>query len=890
MLAIMVSSAIVEGLTPAEAAHRLDRDGPNALPVMGRVNPWRLLVAQLLHFFAIMLWVAAGLAMIAGLPEIAIAIVAVVVANSVFAFVQEQRSEHAADRLRKLLPQRVTVRRHGPPVVVDASDLVVGDLVVVGPGDRVCADLQVVDDHGLRVDESTLTGESRTESVGVGGSLWAGTFVVEGVADAEVVATGADTRLAELAQLTSAVRRPPTPLAMELHRLVRTIAIVACSAGLGFLVLTVLFDTPITEGLVFAIGITVALVPEGLLPTTTLSLAVGARRMARQHALVRRLESVETLGSTTMICTDKTGTLTTNQMAVVGVWTRHGIVRFPPHGYDPVPVDLSGLDADHHRQLVAMAGHAAGCAGGSVVCDEGVWVPHGDPQEAALHVLARRLGAPDDHDGTADIRFAFSADRRCMSVVRNDMVVVKGAPDVVLQHCVGVPPDVHDALQDFTSAGLRVLAVAVRQLDAGDPVASAADVERELTLLGLVALQDPPRASVGEAIAACRAAGVAVVMVTGDHPLTAAAIAVEVGLAPVGCDVVVGDDLPDDDEMLGALVDRDGMVAARVSPPDKLRIAAALRRRGHVVAMTGDGVNDGPALREADIGVAMGASGTDVAREAADLVLLDDNFSTIVAAIAEGRATFANIRRFLTYHLTDNVAELTPFVIWALTGGQFPLALGVMQVLVLDLATDTLPAVALGAERPGAGVLAQRPSSGRLLDAATARRAFGVLGPTQAFMAMTAFTVSLLVAGWRPGDPGPGSDVLASASGAAFAAVITAQMANAFICRSVDRRVGRVAPANWLLYPAVAVAAVLGLVAIVVAPLADVLGQSMPSVPGAMVAAAAAPVMLLVDTVDKWRRRRAAGSTGSGTSGAGSPAGVSPATGSPAAVSPAATG
>ena len=857
MLATMVSSAIVEGLTPAEAAHRLDRDGPNALPVMGRVNPWRLLVAQLMHFFALMLWVAAGLALLAELPEIAVAIVLVVVANSVFAFIQEQRSEHAADRLRDLLPQRVTVRRHGPPLVIDASELVVGDLVAVESGDRVCADMRVLDDHGLRVDESTLTGESRTESVGVGGSLWAGTFVVEGVADAEVLATGGATRLAELARLTSAVRRPPTPLAMELHRLVRTIAIVACSAGLGFLALTMLFDTPIAEGLVFAIGITVALVPEGLLPTTTLSLAVGARRMARQQALVRRLESVETLGSTTMICTDKTGTLTTNQMAVVGMWTRHGQQGVQASGYEPTPVDLSGLDDAHRRELVDMAALAAGCASGSVVCDDGVWVPHGDPQEVALHVLARRLGAVDDHDGTADTRFAFTADRRRMSVVRGSTVVVKGAPDAVVPLCVDPPSGVDDALHGFTTGGLRVLAVAVGHLGADQPATNAADVEQHLTLVGLVALEDPPRAGVSDAIDACRSAGVAVAMVTGDHPLTAGAIAAEVGLAPVGAQVLVGDELPDDDEVLGALVDRDGLVVARVSPPDKLRIAAALRRRGHVVAMTGDGVNDGPALREADIGIAMGASGTDVAREAADLVLLDDNFSTIVVAIAEGRATFANIRRFLTYHLTDNVAELTPFMIWALTGGQFPLALGVMQVLMLDLATDTLPAVALGAERPGAHVLQQAPASGRLLDGATARRAFGVLGPTQAVMAMAAFTVSLLVAGWRPGDSGPADDVLASASGAAFAAVIVAQVANAFICRSATRRVGRVVPANRLLYPAVAVGVALAGVSLVVTPVADVLGQAVPSGAGAAMAAVAAPVMLVVDTADKWRRGRA---------------------------------
>lgn len=828
-----------------------------------------MLGAQFVHFFALMLWAAAALALVAGLPEIAIAIVAVVVVNSVFAFVQEERSERAAERLVDLLPQRATVRRRAAPMVIDAAEVVVGDLVVLEAGDRITADASVLAAHGLLVDNSALTGESRAVSVADGERVWAGTFVLEGSADAEVSATGERTQLAAIASLTAGVRRPPTPLARELHRLVRTVALVACSVGACFFGLTFLADIPASEGVVFATGITVALVPEGLLPTTTLSLAMGARRMAQRNALVRRLESVETLGSTTFICTDKTGTLTTNQMAVVEVWTPVGSLALSPTAYDPEPVpDNAAVPGvlDAVRQLAA---RVAGCAGGAVVREDGRWVPHGDPQEVALHVLARRVGAVDDHDVTADQRFAFDPLRRRMSVVRDAEIVVKGAPDGVLPLCRSQPVGTDAALADLTGRGLRVLAVAGRMRVPGESLRSPTDAEHSLELWGFVALEDPPRPGVRQSVMACREAGIAVAMVTGDHPRTALAIAGEVGLALPGAPVLEGADLPEDDAALADLVNRDGVVVARVSPPDKLRIAAALRRRGHVVAMTGDGVNDGPALREADIGVAMGATGTDVAREAADLVLLDDDFATIVAAVAEGRATFANIRRFLTYHLTDNVAELTPFAVWALSGGRYPLALGVLQVLALDLVTDTLPAVALGAEPPAPTVLQRGPVRGRLLNRTVARRAFGVLGPTEAVLSMTAFTVSLLAVGWRP-PATPASADLAAASGAAFIAVVAGQMANAFACRSSTRPAWGVHPANLLVRGAVVVAGAIGVTSLVWAPVAGLLGQGVPSLPGLAVVAVTPVVVVMVDAVEKWwRGRRAVGGCAAGGYGVG---------------------
>ena len=374
--------------------------------------------------------------------------------------------------------------------------------------------------------------------------------------------------------------------------------------------------------------------------------------------------------------------------------------------------------------------------------------------EAALDVFARRLGVDTESDRTATTagaRFPFDPRRRRMSVVVGDEVLVKGAPDAVLP-CCQLTEGAEPVLAELTARGLRVIAVAGRACG-GEPPSCAEDAEADLQLYGLLAMEDPPRDDVSGAITACRRAGIKVAMITGDHPTTAAAIALEVGLRDVDGAVLTGDGLPADDAVLGALLDRDGIVVARVSPEDKLRIARALQARGHVVAMTGDGVNDGPALHEADIGIAMGASGTDVAREAADLVLLDDHFATIVAGIEQGRATFLNVRRFLTYHLTDNVAELTPFVVWALSGGHFPLALGVLQILALDLGTDTLSAVALGAEPPAPHTLEHPPVSGRLLNRTVARRAFGRLGPTEAAMAMLAFLA--LVRGRRVAAGGP---------------------------------------------------------------------------------------------------------------------------------------
>ncbi|MGZ8751878.1 MAG: cation-translocating P-type ATPase [Acidimicrobiia bacterium] len=840
------------GLTSAEAAARLAQAGPNKLPVPRPPAAWRRFARELVHFFALLFWVAGALGFLAGLPQLGIAVFVVVLLNATFAFVQEQRAEHATERLRDLLPRRATVVRDGVPVEVPAEQLVEGDLVRLAGGDRISADLELREVHALEIDTSTLTGESVPARPSVGDRIYAGCFVIEGEADALVMVTGAHTRLAGIANLTSAQQAAQTPLRRELDRVSRIIAAVAVGVGVAFFGLALLLGTPASDGFVFAIGVTVAVVPCGLLPTVTLSLAMGAQRMADRGALVRHLEAVETLGSTTFICTDKTGTLTRNEMAVVEAWTPRGVVHVTGQGYEPTG-EIRGDTAEACDKLPELARVAARCSSGRAVFDDGQWVARGDPMEAALDVLARRVAIDIDSDAAvapATRRFPFDPRRRRMSVVAGGLVMVKGAPDAVFP-CSVVPEGAPEALSALASRGLRVLAIASRPVGPTEPSA-ASDAEHDLELLGLVGLEDPPRAGISEAIGACRRAGIRVAMVTGDHPETASAIAREVGLLLPGAPVVTGNELPRDDGALGAFVDHDGIVISRVSPEDKLRIARGLGSRGHVVAMTGDGVNDGPALREAPIGIAMGRSGTDVAREAADLVLLDDNFATIVAAVEQGRSTFANIRRFLTYHLTDNVAELAPFVVWALSGGQFPLAIGVLQVLALDIGTDVLPALALGAEPPGRHLLDGPPVRRHLLDRPLFVRAFGVLGPVEATVELVAFLAAFVASGWLPGETFPGGPTLLTASGAAFTAVVVGQVANAFACRSTVRPAWAVGwTANRLLLGAIAAEIAMLIGFLYIPMLAEVLDQAPPSWAGFAVALLAAPAVLAADALQK---------------------------------------
>ena len=863
------------GLTAAEARRRLAEFGPNHVEEVARESLLLRFAREFTHFFAIILWLGAALAFFAeysdpgqGMARLGLAIVGVILINGVFSFGQEYKAERAVDALRQLLPQQVTVSRDGEVVQMLASELVPGDLVLLEEGGFVPADCRLVEAFGLRVNTATITGESLPKArtadphpevspLSARNIVLAGTSVVSGQARAVVYATGMRTEFGRIAHLTQTVGAVTSPLQREIARLSRIVAMLASGIGGVFFLIGQALGLPFWENLLFAIGIIVANVPEGLLPTVTLSLAMGARRMAARGALVRRLESVETLGSTTFICTDKTGTLTQNEMSAVEAWMPNGRASFQSSGYNPT----CAIDAEGELlpQLKGLASAAALYSNGTAVLRGDHWSAQGNPLEVALDVLARRLGLDTEAEEAAwpiRRRFPFDPRRRRASIILHGRAIVRGAPEAIFERCrdsKGAP----EAVAEMAARGLRVIAVAARDLkNDGAPVTPDV-IEIDLTLLGLIGIEDPPRPGVQECIADCRRAGIRVAMVTGDHPATARAIARQVGLWTSDKLVVEGKDLPDDDELLGALVDRDGFVVSRVAPEDKLRIARALRKRGHVVAMTGDGVNDAPALHEADIGIAMGMSGTDVAREAADLVLLDDNFATIVAAVEQGRTTFTNARRFLTYHLTDNVAELTPFVIWALSGGRFPLALSVLQVLCLDIGTDVLPAVALGAEPSSPRALAQPPLGRHLVNRQLLLRAFGVLGLTESIAEMTAFLATLYFSGWRPGLSFPTGDVFASASGAAFTAVVAGQMANAFACRSARVWPGKL---GWLSNRYIIVAifceAILLACILYISPLAKLLGHAPPSLAGYLTALLAIPAVLIADTLQKRYTKR----------------------------------
>lgn len=841
----------VHGLTALAAADILRRDGPNRMPSVRQTPMWRQFAAQLFHFFALMLWVAGALSIVAGMPQLGVAIFVVIVVNGTFAFVQEFRAEHAAEKLNELLPEHTTVQRDGANVDIPATELVVGDLVLLHAGDRVSADMTVVTSESLTVDTSLLSGESVPEESSIGDALFAGCYVTKGEATAVVVATGVGTKLASLAVLTQEGKRPVSPLQHELTRIVRTIALLAVGIGTSFFVLSVLLGGSARHGFLFAVGVTVALVPEGLLPTVTLSLAAAAQEMVHRHALVRHLESVETLGSTTFICTDKTGTLTSNQMSVREVWTPRGTLLVHGDGYDPTGQVDGTSEATAAAKVLATAGVL--CSDDLTVLRDGVWVPEGESLEAAIATLAHRLDIDVDAlvaDGNRTHTFAFDAHRRMMTVVAGGHSYTKGAPESVVPRC-GAAPGAEDAVSEMTGRGLRVIAIAEGTIHTGSLTAES--VETGLVLLGLVAIEDPPRVGVNEALAACRRAGIRVAMLTGDNARTASAIAREVGLTRGEVDAIAGADLPQDLTALGQLVDQpDGVVLSRVTPEDKLRIAHALQQRHHVVAMTGDGVNDGPALHAADIGVAMGKSGTDVARAAADLVLLDDDFGTIVAAVTLGRVTFANMRRFLTYHLVCNMAELTPFVLWALSGGRFPLVLGVLQILCFDLGVDVVPALALGVERRGKGNV-DTPLFGRhLIDTRVLFRAFVVLGPLESALEVLVFLLVLVHAGWHVGSSFPTGHVVAEASGAAFATVVFCQIGVAFACRSATQWPGALGWfTNRTLLAGVAVALILLGCLEFIAPAARVLGQATPPLFGWALAVAGLPIMLACDAVHK---------------------------------------
>jgi len=794
-----------EGLSAAEAARRLREYGENRIERLARPPQWRRLLKEFSHLFALLLWLAAGLAFFSewrepgqGMAALGWAILGVILINGLFSFWQESRAEQVLASLEALLPQHVTLLREGAHQRLPAVQVVPGDILLLREGDNVPADCRVIEAHGMRVNLAAVTGESLPKSRSAEPSqaegilqarnvLLAGTDVLAGEALAVAFATGRHSEFGKIARLSQHADVHASPLYREIARLSRLVAVLAVALGGGFFVLGTAIGQPFAASFLFAIGIMVANVPEGLLPTVTLALSMAARRMARRRALVRHLPAVETLGGASVILSDKTGTLTLNHMAVQCLWLGAG----------------GGMEVEPEALGERLEGGFA--LDIAVHCHTLAWVEakqryQGDPMEAALLLLDEKRPRYAKLD-----ELPFDAERRRMSTLHaapdGRRLYCKGALEMVLPLCGRVQEGVATRCLDdaaraaaitaeanLAERGLRVLALAWRPLGAAD---AREDWESDLILVGLVGLADPPRPEVPEAVRQCHAAGIRVIMVTGDHPRTALAVARQIGLVSEhreqdgGPRVMTGEELCHLSPMqLQLALDRPELVFARLSADQKLILVRALQAKGHVVAVTGDGVNDAPALRAADIGVAMGRGGTEVAREASDLVLLDDNFATIVAAIEEGRAVYQNIRKFLTYILTSNIPELVPYLAFVLF--RIPLPLTIIQILAVDLGTDMLPALALGAEPPHPGLMREppRPRGQRLLTRGMLLRAYLFLGVLEASAAMAAFFFVLDGGGWNYGQPmAANAPLYLQATTATLATIIVMQAVNIFLCR-----------------------------------------------------------------------------------------------------------
>ena len=808
----------VDGLADREAERRLLVYGRNELVRRGGRRWPREIVNQVIHPLALLLWGAALLAFASGSAVLGAAIVAVVLLNGAFAFAQERQAERAIEALRSYLPQQAVVVREGGRRTVEAAELVPGDVLLVAEGDRISADARLLE-GAVEVDLSTLTGESQpvfrsAELRDTAGPLieardlvFSGSACVGGEAKAIVVRTGMQTELGRIAALTERVETDPSPLERQVRRVAWLIAGVAVAAGLVFLPIGwQVAGLPLGDAVNFTIGLIVANVPEGLLPTITLALAVGVAQLARRNALVKRLSAVETLGSAAVVCTDKTGTLTENRMQPSRVWTPLGELNLE----QPVAVAEPAAAAD---QVLGFLGRTVAACSSAELVPERSGKSRGEATEVGMLQAARALGVDVDVARREHRRLVlnrFDPKLRLMSTVdeREDggiTVHVKGAPEEVLERSTMIagPYDhvpitdsdrraVLGVLERYAADGLRVLAVARRRLPDGcDTPSKREEAERELCLLGLVALFDPPRPEVATAVASCRAAGIRILVVTGDYGPTAAEIARRVGIAD-HAHVITGDKLDglSDRDLDLLLRERRELIFARTSPDAKLRIADALRAQGHVVAMTGDGVNDAPALRRADIGVAMGLTGTDVAREAATMILTDDNFATIVNAIEAGRQVFDNVRKFILYIFAHATPEIVPFLVFALSGGAIPLPLTVLQILAIDLGTEILPALALGREPAEPGLMSRspRPRSEGVITTPLLVRAWVFLGLIEATLVMGGFFFVLATAGWVPGaDVATGSALHGDylrATTMTFAGIVACQIGTAMAART----------------------------------------------------------------------------------------------------------
>jgi P-type Ca2+ transporter type 2C len=837
VVAVLGSDA-QKGLTSQEAATRLARFGANELAAAIPIPAWRKLVAQLADPLIYLLLAGVAVSFVAwlvegrkGVPFEVIVILSIIMVNAVLGYIQEARAEQAVAALQRMSAGTAGVVRDGREQRVSSIDVVPGDLLVLAEGDAVSADARLVEAASLMVAEASLTGESAsvekmvpaiTEPVGFGdrvNMVFNGTAVTSGRGRAVVTETGMTTEMGNIARLLGESDKERTPLQAQVNRIGRQLGIAIIVIAI-VVVAAMLFTTDISkvstlvDVLLIGVSLAIAAVPEGLPAILSVVLARGVQRMARQQAIVKRLSSVETLGSASIICTDKTGTLTKNEMTIEVVVTGSGCVDVTGTGYRPegeLLVDGRPLnDATLLGELQMVLGGGSLANNASLRQDDEVWSIEGDPTDAAFLVAELKSGFTETREARFDRvgEIPFTSERKLMTSLETDVqregriaVVTKGAPDVLLPHCShervgGVVRaltaerrgDVLATVDRLADRALRTLAVAYRALPHAEPPSADSDIERELVYLGMVGIIDPPRPEVKTAIAEAHAAGLRIMMITGDHPRTAARIAGDLGIVDGDMSVLTGTEIEaiDDAELSKRL--QTVAVCARVTPEHKLRIVKALRADGNIVAMTGDGVNDAPALKAADIGVAMGVSGTDVTKQAADMVLADDNFATIVSAVREGRAIFANIRKFMRFLLSSNIGEVFTMLFGVMfagalglksTGEAVAVPLLATQILWINLMTDTAPALAIGFEPPPTNVM-QRPP--RHIDDSVIDRSMWI-GIAWVGMVMAAVTLAALDLG-LPGGMFGGSGTIVEARTMAVTTLVFAQLFNAFNARS----------------------------------------------------------------------------------------------------------
>ncbi|MEN2985048.1 MAG: cation-transporting P-type ATPase [Thermodesulfovibrionaceae bacterium] len=774
------------GLTEEEAKRRLSHFGFNEIKEIRRVPLFLKFLNQFTHFLAIILWLAAALAFVSdyihpgeGMRHLGFAIIGVIFINAVFAFVQEYRAEKSIEKLKLMLPFYVKVIREGREKQIHAREVVPGDLIILSEGDKIPADARVIESNFLTVNNAPLTGESlpvvltheteKGELIESKNIAFAGAEVVSGNGKAVVFATGMSTEFGRIAHLTETVHTEPTPLQKEISRTSKFIAFVATLIGLIFFIVGHTIGRSFWENFIFAIGVIVALVPEGMLPTVTLSLAIGSQRMLKRNALIKKLTSVEALGSITVICTDKTGTITQNKMEVKKLW-------------------MLKQNQETEKMLLKIA----------YLCNNAKFFENqykGDPTEIALLKYAREKIGDLQFERLSEIPFDF--ERKRMTTVNIidgvRLSLTKGAVETVLPLCryalinghkteltEEIKKQINLAYHSLMDEGLRVLCFAYSEVEP----------EKDMLFVGLAGLEDPPRPEVSEAIRKCHEAGIKIILITGDASRTALAIAKEIELIKDNPVIIEAEEFHKmtDLELREKLKERE-ILFTRMTPKDKLRIVTLLQESGERVAVTGDGVNDAPALKKADIGVAMG-SGTDVAKEAAEIILLDDNFATIVNAIEEGRAIYENIRKFISYFFTSNIAELIPYIAYAVF--RIPLPLTIMQILAIDLGTDILPGLALGAEKPTKEVMKKPPRGPqeRLLNIKLLLRVFLILGPIEAMAGLFGYFYVLKSGGWQWGEALSANSILyMQATTACLTGIVLAQVANGFVSRSFKESV-----------------------------------------------------------------------------------------------------